>query len=169
MTTTRTSIVETIDARPGIHFSELTRTLDVAPGQVQYHLRRLEVEDTVVEDRIDGQTHYYPTGYDAWERRALAILRRETAGEIVALLIEAEPVRPADVTAELDIARSTLDWHLERLVDVGLVEKRRHDGRVILLAANPEETVRLLYDADPTLADRLVDRYTRLVDRFLAE
>lgn len=169
MTTTRTSIVEAINAQPGIHFSELTRDLDIAPGQVQYHLRQLEVEEIVVKDHISGQTHYYPSGFDAWERRALAILRRETAGEIVALLLEAEPVRPADVTAELDIARSTLDWHLERLVDVGLVEKRRHDGRVMLLTANPEEIVQLLYDADPTLADRLVDRYTRLVDRLLAE
>lgn len=169
MTTTRTSIVEAIDARPGIHFSELTRCLDVASGQVQYHLRQLEVEDAVVEDHISGQTHYYPLGFDAWERRVLAILRRETAGELVALLLEEEPVRPADVTTELNIARSTLDWHLERLVDVRLVEKRRHDGGVILLTANPEETVKLLYDADPTLADRLVDRYTRLLDRFLAE
>lgn len=169
MTTTRTSIVDAIDARPGIHFSELARRLDLAPGQLQYHLRQLEADDAVVKDQFSGQTHYYPAGYDDWERRALAVLRRETAGEIVARLLEDEPLRPGALTADLDIARSTLEWHLDRLVTVGLVEKRRHDGRVILLAAAPEATVQLLYDADPTLADRLLDRYTRLLDRFLEE
>lgn len=169
MTSTRASIVEAITAQPGVHFSELTRQLDIAPGQAQYHLRELTAAETVEAADVAGQTHYYPPGFDAWERRALAILRRETAGEVVARLLEDDPLRPGTVATELDIARSTLEWHLDRLVAAGLVEKRRRNGRVILVAARAEATVDLLYETDPTLAERLVDRYTRLVDRFLEE
>lgn len=169
MTNTRASIVDTIEGRPGIHFSEVVRSLDLAPGQVQYHLRRLKDENIVVVDKYQGQTHYYPPDFDEWERRALAILRRETAGDIVAILLEEGPTPPSTIVNELNIARSTLEWHLDRLVNHGLIEKRRKNSYVILAAADREEIVRLLRDADPTLGDRLVDRFTRLVDRLLAD
>lgn len=167
MTDTRAIVADAVDAHPGVHFNELVRSLDLARGQVQYHLRRLDAEDTIVVDRYHGQTHYYPPDFDEWERRALALLRRETAGDIVVHLLQDGPTRPDTVASELDIARGTLEWHLDRLLAHGLVEKRRENGRLVLAASAPGDTVRLLRDADPTLAGRLVDRFTRLVDRFL--
>lgn len=169
MTATRTRIANAIESHPGVHFSELVRRLDLAPGQVQYHLRQLTAENQIVEDNYQGQTHYYPPDFDEWERRALALLRRETAGDIVAHLLAEGPTRPDVIVNELGIVRSTLEWHLDRMVAHGLIEKQRTNGRIILTAAAPEETVKLLRDADPTLGDRLVDRFTRLVDRILAE
>lgn len=169
MTATRTRIANAIESNPGVHFSELVRRLDLAPGQVQYHLRQLTAENQIVEDNYQGQTHYYPPDFDEWQRRALALLRRETAGDIVAHLLAEGPTHPDVIVNELGIARSTLEWHLDRMVAHGLIEKQRTNGRIILTAAAPEETVKLLRDADPTLGDRLVDRFTRLVDRILAE
>jgi len=170
MSGTRATIRRAVHAHPGIHFSELVRRLDLAPGQVQYHLKRLRTDEEVVDEHLYGRTHYYPPDCDPWERRALALLRRETAGDVVGHLLVHEPVDPATVAADLGIARSTLEWHLDRLVDHGLVEKRRDErNRVTLAVDNRDDTVRLLRDADPTLRDRLVDRFTRLVDKFLAE
>lgn len=157
MTETRSSIADAVRDRPGVHFNELVRSLDLAPGQVQYHLRRLREDDSVVVERLYGQTHYYPPAYDDWERGALALLRRETAGDVVAYLLAHGPDRLGTVANELHIARSTLEWHLDRLVEHDLVEKRREDGQVTLAAAAPEETIRLLRNADPTLRERLVD------------
>ena len=169
MTETRADIADAVRARPGIHFSELVRTLDLANGQVQYHVERLREEGTVVVERLYGRTHYYPPGYDEWERGALALLRRETAGDVVAYLLAEGPTHAGTVARDLEVARSTLEWHLERLAAHGLVEKRRADGRVTLAVAAPEATVRLLREADPSLRERLVDRFTRLVDRLLEE
>ena len=169
MTETRTTIAEAVRDRPGVHFNELVRSLDLAPGQVQYHVGRLREEGSVVVERLYGRTHYYPPEYDDWERRALALLRRETAGDVVAYLLANGPTDPGTVAEELGVARSTLEWHLERLAAHGLVEKRRTGRRVTLAVDAPEETVRLLREADPTLRERLVDRFTRLVDRLLEE
>lgn len=169
MTETRATIADAVRAHPGIHFNELVRTLDLANGQVQYHLGRLRDEESVVAERLYGRTHYYPPVYDGWERRALALLRRETAGDVVAYLLANGPTPPGTAAEDLDVARSTLEWHLDRLVAHGLVEKRRADGRVTLAVAAPGATVRLLREADPTLRERLVDRFTRLVDRLLEE
>jgi predicted transcriptional regulator len=78
MSETRNRIARQVRRSPGIHFNELTRKLDLAPGQVQYHLRKLERADDVVEESLYGRTHYYTPDYGSWERGALAVLRRET-------------------------------------------------------------------------------------------
>lgn len=164
MTETRTRIERYIEANPGVHFRELTRALDLATGQVQYHLRRLE---SVVAEPINGRTHYYPAKMDPWERRTLAFLRRETARDILLALLADAPRSPGAVTAELDVARSTLEHHLDGLVEHGIVAKRREGNRVTLALRRPDATAALLRVVDPSLPERLADRFERLVDSFL--
>jgi predicted transcriptional regulator len=158
----RGRIERRIHRDPGIYFNELVRELDLAAGQVQYHLRRLTDADAVAAAELFGRTHYYPPTYDAWERSALALLRRETSAEIVATLLDDGPSRPVDVADRVGIARSTLAWHTDRLTEAGLVEKRVDGHR--LAVADERRTAALLAAADPTLPERLVDRYTRLLD-----
>jgi len=168
MSETRRQIRRHVNSNAGIHFNELVRESDYAPGQIQYHIRRLLAEDELVRTEFYGQTHYYPPQYEEWERAALALFRRETAREIVVYLIENEPTSPASVVDALDIARSTLEYHLDRLVEHEIVEKR-YDARnrVTLRLANPERTGPLLSEVTPTVPDRLIDRFTRLVDGLL--
>jgi predicted transcriptional regulator len=169
MTETRERVVSKIRKQPGIHFNELVRTLDLAPGQVQYHLKKLRRSAAVVEEPLYGKTHYYTTAYGEWERRALAVLRRETARGILVCLLTNGRSRPGAVAERLDVARSTLEWHLDHLVEQDLVEKERDQrNHVTLSVLHPEETARMLRLVNPSLADRLLDRFTRLVDGLLA-
>jgi predicted transcriptional regulator len=162
----RERIRDHVAAHPGVHFNELVRRLDLAPGQVQHHLKRL-TPDAVVAESLYGRTHYYPPAYDEWERGALALLRRETARDVLEALA-AGPRAPDAVAAEVGIARSTLEWHLDHLLERDLVEKAYDErGRVTLSLARPAETADLLGAVEPSLPDRLVDRFTRLVDSFL--
>ena len=165
MSDVRDRIERRVREDPGVYFNELVRELDLGAGQVQHHVRALAGEDAVRRAELFGRTHYYPPGYDAWERRVLALLRRETSAEIVATLLDEGPSRPVDVADRVGIARSTLAWHTDRLVEAGLVEKR-HDGHQ-LVVADRRRTVELLEAADPSLPERLVDRFTRLVDVLL--
>ena len=169
MTGTRNRIAHQVRRNPGIHFNELTRTLNLAPGQVQYHLRKLERSDDVVEESLYGRTHYYTPDYGTWQRGALAVLRRETARDVLVYLMANGPSEPDAVADGVDIARSTLEWHLDHLVEQDLVEKERDTrNRVTLVITHPEETARMLRLVEPSIADRLVDRFTRLVDGLLA-
>lgn len=168
MTDTRRQIRTHVRNNAGIHFNDLVRESDFAPGQIQYHVRRLIDQDELVRGEYYGRTHYYPPEYDEWERAALALFRRETTREIVVHLIEHEPASPAEVAETLEVARSTLEYHLSRLVDREIVEKRYDErNRVTLALANPERTGELLAEVEPTVPDRLVDRFTRLVDELL--
>ncbi|WP_440770360.1 winged helix-turn-helix transcriptional regulator [Natronorubrum sp. DTA28] len=168
MSDTRDQIRAHVRSNAGIHFNELVRESAYAPGQIQYHIRRLIDAGDLVREECYGQTHYYPPAYDAWERGALALFRRETVREVVVYLIEHEPCRPATVAEDLEIARSTLEYHLDHLVEREIVDKTYDErNRVTLSLANPERTAPLLSDVTPTVPDRLVDRFTRLVDGLL--
>lgn len=162
---TRREIQKYIETHPGAHFSKLVRELEFASGQVQYHLRRLLSNEQIVEVRLYGRTHYYPPGFDEWERNALALFRRETAREVLLYLLEHERATPAEVTEALGIARSTLEWHLNHLIEQELVQKRRgQQNTVILTVADPERTIKLLTTVVPSVSDRLVDRFLRFID-----
>jgi predicted transcriptional regulator len=169
VTDQRVRIREHVAAHPGVHFNELARTLDLAPGQVQYHLKKLRRADEVVEESLYGRTHYYTPGYGAWERGAIAVLRRETARDVLVYLMTNGSSDPGTVADGLAVARSTLEWHLDHLVEQDLVAKDRDArNRVTLVLCHPEETARMLREVDPSIADRLVDRFARLVDGLLA-
>jgi predicted transcriptional regulator len=169
MTDTRARIADCVRARPGVHFNDLVRRLDLAPGQVQHHLKRLLSDERLVADELYGRTHYYPPEFDPWERRVLALVRRETTRDVVACLLDGT-TRPAAVADAVGIARSTLEWHLDNLTESDVVTKSYDErGRVTLRLTRPRRTAELLASVSPSLPERFVDRFTRLVDDLLAE
>lgn len=169
MTDTRTSIERTVAGTPGVHFNELVRDTAFAPGQVQYHVRDLVDAGALVREELFGRTHYYPPEYDAFERRVLALVRRETTRDVLLACLDDASNRPADVTERVGIARSTLEHHVSNLEAAGVLEKARDSrGRVTLVVARPHRTTELLEAVEPSVSDRLVDRFTRLVDDLLA-
>ncbi|WP_436345944.1 winged helix-turn-helix transcriptional regulator [Natronorubrum sp. FCH18a] len=163
----RLRIARRVHRQPGVHFNELVRTLELTPATVRDALDDLLEQGTIAVEELSGRTHYYPPSYDDWERRALAAFHRETAREILVYLYEHGQSRPNDVTTALDIARGTLEWHLETLLEWDLVEKRRDGSHVTLELASPEETIELLAIVEPDATDRFLDRASRLLDRFL--
>ena len=168
MSNTRTRLAKHVSATPGVHFNGLVERSGLAPGQVQYHLRRLRADGEVRQERLYGKTHYYPPEYGDRERRTLALLRRETAREILCCLLERETARPTAIADHLDIARSTLEWQLDRLVEQDLVEKRYDErNRVRLSLTDSPEIARLLREVAPSVPDRMADRFVRLTDRLL--
>ena len=173
MSELRSRIQECVYHNPGIHFNELGRTLDIATGQTQHHLRRLQQTDRVKREAVCGRTHYFPPTYSAWERGAIALLRRETTREIVGYLLRNEREHPGDLADQLEIARSTVEWHLSNLIEYDLVEKTHitRDGtdRIVVEVTEPDAVYRLLREIEPGFTDRLVDRFTRLADELLAE
>jgi predicted transcriptional regulator len=168
MSAVRARIREHVAANPGVHFNAVVRQLDLAPGQVQHHVRRLTDADALTADGFYGRTHYFPPETDDWERSALALARRETARDVILCLLDAGPSAPADVAERVGVARSTLEHHVSNLVESGVLEKRRDErNRVTLALTRPEETVRVLDAVEPSVPARFVDRFESLADGLL--
>lgn len=171
MTKTRSRIRDCVYCNPGIHFSAVRRELDIATGQAQYHLRKLCRSEELEKEGICGRTHYYPPTFSDWERGAVALLRRETTREIVLFLLDRDPVRPAAIADRLDLARSTVEWHLSRLVEYDMARKHRTGtGRELVVTLTDDADIyRLLREIEPHVLTRIVDRFSRLTDTFLEE
>ena len=168
MSRQRARIDEFVAANPGVHFNQIVRDLDLAPGQVQYHVRRLVGDRSVRREEFYGRTHYYPPTCDAWERGALSLARRETARDVLYYLLENGGAAPEAVASAIGVARSTLEWHVDHLVEQALVKKARDDqNRVTLVLLEPERTLEVLSTVEPSLPERLVDRFDRLLDVLL--
>lgn len=166
--TTRRRIQTFVEKHPGYHFSGISRELELATGQVQYHLRRLRKADIVQKTSFYGQTHYYPAEMSAWERGSFALARRETSRDVLVDLLRHGNSRPGDVATRIGVARSTLEYHLDHLIERNVVRKERESGgEVMLVLERPERTVDILQTVDPSLPDRLIDRFERLVDHLL--
>lgn len=167
MTDTRTQVRTHVEANPGTHFNDIRRNLDIATGQTQYHLRRLLRDDSLQRKEVSGRTHYFPHGYSECEQRAIALLRRETTRELVVVLLDEADAHPDELADEVGIVRSTVEWHLSNLVEAGLATKT-YEGRSVSVSLSQPDLLReLLVEIDPHLPDRLVDRFTRLVDSLL--
>jgi predicted transcriptional regulator len=169
MTDTRNRVRSHVESNPGVHFNAVSRNLDIATGQTQYHLRRLLRSESLHSEEICGRTHYFPDGYSGREQAAIALLRRETTRELVMLLLDRGETTPGTLADEVGIARSTVEWHLSNLIDYDLVEKE-YDGRTVFVRPTRPELLReTLVEIDPNLPDRLVDRFSRLVDSFFEQ
>ncbi|WP_280536491.1 ArsR family transcriptional regulator [Halopenitus sp. POP-27] len=166
MSDTRDRIRRHVHATPGLHFRRIGRDLDLATGQVQYHLRRLTREGTVVKEPVGGKTHYFAPSFDPWDRRTIAFLRRETARGIVVRLAADGDRRPGTLAADLDLAESTVSWHLSTLAEHDIVEKSPSSPMTVSLT-RPARTAQLVDTVSPSVSDRLVDRFLRSVDELL--
>jgi DNA-binding transcriptional ArsR family regulator len=58
-----------------------------------------------------------------------AAVGQRTRYEILYRLVHGGPMSPTELEAEMDVDDSTLHYHLNELVDVGLVEKRQRTER----------------------------------------
>lgn len=170
MSATREEIHRAIDRWPGIHFNELVRRLDLAPGQVQHHVTRLHRDGKIVREPLFGRTHFYLPAVEADERQAIALLRRETPRAIVSRLLEDGPTYPRLIASELDLADSTVSYHANRLMEAGLVDSvTSPTDSVRLEVVDPDVVGAALSQISPDPSARLADRLERLIDDILEE
>jgi len=161
----RKKIYELIEEFPGLHMREIKRRTDMSMNLVRYHLDQLKKYGVVEEVEEGEYKRYYPKEgerrVDFEDKRYLALLREEIPLSVVVyLLSEGEPVSHSDIKEELDIAASTLSYHLKKMRKKGLLEKQ---GRQYWLS-EPEEISNLLvkYEPPKDVIDEFIDLWESL-------
>jgi predicted transcriptional regulator len=159
----RRSLYSLISTCPGLHFREIQRRTEMATGQLTYHLDYL-VKAGLLRTSSDGEYlryYAYPEIGDE-ERRILELVHHKSIRHILLCLLENDVCNNEQLTEHLRLSPSTVSWHIRRLVDENIVEKKT-SGRESLYSVNDPELVRkVLIKYRETFMDKLVDRFKEM-------
>jgi len=122
----RKEIIACIDERPGRHFNELKRSLDVSKSTLAHHISKLE-KGKIIYSVSDGYyTRYYLVGVKNNHETLSPIQER-----IIELLQERPELSYQDLEERMNKSISTLSYHVKTLVEKGVVKRRKMDRKFI--------------------------------------
>ncbi len=121
----RRSLVDAVEANPGIHYQALVRLAGSGKGATEHHLRKLVTAGLLVRHQGPGYTCFFPPRTDHRVAAAAGVLKSASARRVLEA-VQAQPgissVRLAAVTG---LDASTVSHHVHRLAGAGLLEPSR--------------------------------------------
>jgi predicted transcriptional regulator len=119
----RAAILELVRSEPGIARAALQRRLQLADGQVEYHVRRLERAGIVVRLEVDGARRLYAAG------EHLPVITPLTQRILDALAGEAATART--VAERVGVTPQHARYHLEKMRQTGMIHRSARGARSV--------------------------------------
>ena len=120
----RGRIYSIILENPGLHLSKIAELLKIRISLAEYHLNYLEKNEKIFAVK-EGSYYkrYYSreSGYGKEEKKTFAILRQEYPLRIVLYLLKHPHAKHKDIQQYLGISPPRLTYHLNKLVEQGIL------------------------------------------------
>lgn len=161
---TRRRIYEQIKKSPGIHFRELERRLKLVVGSLQYHIQYLEKKNLIVASNDEDYVRYFAIdkNLNENERKILSLLRRSSCRHILIQLLNNPDLNNKDLSLAVGLSPSTISWNLNKLVEAGVIERKK-TGRISnFTVIDPTSVVELLICYKESFLDTLVDGFIEM-------
>ncbi len=118
----RDKIIDLILKNPGIHFNELLRKTGLSPGNLVWHLDILETYKIIKKKRFEHFLIYIPY----YQKNPISNLDLKLQKSELTLkvleMIEKEPgIWNNSITKKMKINRKTIQYHIKKLSDLGLI------------------------------------------------
>lgn len=119
----RRKIYNYILKNPGVHLSELSKKLDIPKTTLFYHLNYLKKHELVLVKTVDRFSRYYGISkVGEKNKKIFVILRQEIPCKIMLyLILHKEFPSQVEISKHLRKHPTTISYHLDKLMDVGLV------------------------------------------------
>jgi len=155
----RKRITEYIRRNPGVHFRQASRDLDLAIGQLDFHLNALIKGEVLVKDSSTSNARYYVRDrFSKEERKTMSYLRREIPRGIILFIMEKEVTTPKEMIESFSFTHATLSYHLKRLERAGILSVEQRGRERLYSLSDPDLIEMLLVLYKTTLIDTIVDR-----------
>jgi predicted transcriptional regulator len=144
---TRRRIFDHVRTRPGESISQIATVVGVSHSTASYHLDRL-VEFNLLTPTPDGnKVRFFVNGgmFTDEDRRVLTALTNAETRNVLATILAHPGSYRAELTNLLGVSSPTVNWHLARLLQAGLVLEDQR-GRNRYLFADPRRIGGLLRD-----------------------
>jgi predicted transcriptional regulator len=122
--TKRRIIIDFITKNPGIRYRELLRLTGFSNGSLAHHLSVLEETKAIQVCRQKNCkiTRYYSVNVSFKELQIIGCIKQQTAQNIIAFILKKNLCTFTEILHCIGKARSTLSWHLKRLVGAGIIQ-----------------------------------------------
>ncbi|MBM3282605.1 MAG: winged helix-turn-helix transcriptional regulator [Candidatus Diapherotrites archaeon] len=166
----RKRIYTEVEQSPGLHFREIQRRTNLAVGSLQYHLDYLQ-KHHIIRTQNEGKfVRYYsvrgPQVGDAYNpnmgQNIMASLRHESTRKIILFLLNENRANNERIAEEINLSPSTTSWHLDKLVESGVLKKERAGRKSFFTLNNPSEARKLLINFKQSFFDQAVDNFVEL-------
>lgn len=160
---TRKIIFDAVCSMPGLGVHEIGRIARVSYSTATYHLERLVAAGMIVMTPDGNKLCYYKNGgaFSESERRILPLVKNEEAAKLFEAILRAPGTYRAALAEQLGVTATTINWHLRRLREAGLVDETR-TGRSAHLYARMDSLrptflalASKVEEAEPSTAKRL--------------
>jgi len=147
----RRKIYELLKKNPGLHLSKIAEILNLRISHVEYHLLYMEKNDLITSSKEKGYKRYYISGSKIGlkEKKLLSILRQEKPLKIVLLILKTSKARHQDLINEIDVAPSTLSYHLKKLVNKEILTITVNHGDKEYSVLNEKEIIQFIIKYKP--------------------
>ena len=136
----RGRIMGYVETNPGVHFTDIMRTLDIGSGTLAYHLDVLEKERFIVSRREGVYKLFYPRLWQSKEApRALPFFstgssrknfRPSALEKKVIDIIEMFPgITQVDIAEQLGISRQSMSYHIRKLRRAEVITVKKEKGK----------------------------------------
>jgi predicted transcriptional regulator len=119
---TRANIFDVVSDNPGITFGAITRELNLAFGECQYHIRVLEREGYIKSKRTGKYTRYYLMGQKVSEVSKIQ-------EQILLTIKENEGLSQTEIAKVLGTSKQVVNYNIKPLVKNGFVLEIKENGR----------------------------------------
>jgi predicted transcriptional regulator len=133
---TRGQILGYVKANPGETYSSIRKALRLSNGQFVYHARILESQDLIKSVKDGANRRFYPAGMRI-PREVKDVKLNQVQRIIYTIILEYPGISQSRISKMVSLAPSTVNYHVNIMTKVGVIERRR-SGRLSLCFAADE-------------------------------
>jgi predicted transcriptional regulator len=140
-----------IEREPGLHLTKIADLLDITTPLLLYHVRYMEKHELITLEQEKGFTRCYIKGtIGSEDRKRLSLLRQHMPLKIVLFLLQNPLSKHKDILEKFNISKSTLSYHLKKLVDQKIITIQRIDEEEGYRVIDEDEIIRWLIKYKPS-------------------
>ena len=156
----RRKIYQIISKFPGMYMREMEKVLGLAVGVLEYHLSYMVKSEILsIEEEGNKKRYFIRDDVSYGDKITIGLLRQKVPRRIVVNLMLNPGIKFKDVLEEFEVSKSTLSFHMKKLVDAEIVTATKEGRETSYIVRDPEGIARVILTYKASFLDSVVDRF----------